>query len=85
MGPSVTHQGAKLLGSWISGEPKFDGGNPNFGQGFPKGNPEIARFKHFTPRLDVIQLFIMFSETLKKLWKSEFFKMGFRTKSNYFS
>ncbi len=65
-------QGAKLLGFRISGEPKFDGGNQNFGQGFPKGNPEIARFKHFTQRLNVIRLFIMFSETLKKLGKSEF-------------
>ncbi len=34
-------QGAKLLGSRIPGEPKIDGGNPNFGQGFPTGNPEI--------------------------------------------
>ncbi len=35
-------QGAKLLGSRIPGEPKIDDGNPNFGQGFPIGNPDIG-------------------------------------------
>ncbi len=35
-------QGAKLLGSGIPGEPKIDGGNPNFGQGFLTENLEIV-------------------------------------------
>ncbi len=40
---SKVTQGAKLLGSLIPGETKIDGGNPNFRQGFPTGNPEIVR------------------------------------------